>query len=64
MFLARQVSPYNLNLCIEAFLDATKNPHSYLLLDFVQMTPDSHRMRTNIFPGETDDIYIKKDADI
>ena len=64
MFLARQVSPYNPNLCIEAFLDATKKPHSYLLFDFVQTTPDSHRMRTNIFPGETDDIYIKKDADI
>ena len=64
MFLARQVAPYNPNICIEAFLDATKNPHSYLLFDFEQNTPDTHRMRANIFPGETDDIYVKKDVDI
>ena len=61
MFLARQVSPYNPNLCIEAFLDATKKPHSYLLFDFIQSTPDSHRMRAEIFPGEADYIYSKKD---
>ena len=64
MFLARQVSPYNPNLCVEAFLDATKKPHSYLLFDFLQDTPDTHRMRTNIFPGESDDIYVKKEVDI
>ena len=64
MVLARQVSPYNPNLCVEAFLDATKKPHSYLLFDFLQDTPDTHRMRTNIFPGESDDIYVKKEVDI
>ena len=64
MFLARQVSPYNPSLCVEAFLDATKKPHSYLMFDFIQNTPDSHRMRTEIFPGEADYIYIKKETDI
>ena len=64
MFLARQISPYNPNLCVEAFLDATKKSHSYLLFDFLQDTPDTHRMRSNIFPGETDDIYVKKEVDI
>lgn len=64
MFLARQVSPYNPNICVEAFLDATKTPHSYLLFDFLQDTPDTHRMRTNIFPGESDDVYVKKEIDI
>ena len=64
MFLARQVSPYNPNLCVEAFLDDTKKPHSYLLFDFLQDTPDTHRMRTNIFPGESDDVYVKKEVDI
>ena len=64
MFLARQVAPYNPNICVEAYQDATKHPHSYLLFDFVQDTPETHRMRTNIFPGETDDIYVRKEVDI
>lgn len=61
MFLARQVAPYNPSICVEAFLDATKKPHSYLLFDFMQNTPDSRRMRTEIFPGEADYVYEKKD---
>ena len=63
-FLARQISPYNNNIVVEAFLDATKNPHSYLMFDFLQSTEDTHRMRTEIFPGEDDFIYVKKDVDI
>ena len=64
VFLARQVSPYNNNLVLEAFLDATIKPHSYLMFDFLQSTEDTHRMRTEIFPGEDDFIYVKKDVDI
>ena len=64
VFLARQISPYNNNIVVEAFLDATKNPHSYLMFDFLQSTEDTHRMRTEIFPGEDDFIYVKKDVDI
>ena len=64
IFLARQVSPYNTNIVVEAFLDATERPHSYLMFDFLQSTPDTHRMRTDIFPDEEDHIYVKKDVDI
>ena len=64
MYLARQVSPYNPNICVEAFLEATKKSHGYLLFDFLQDTADSHRMRSNIFPGESDDIYVRKEVDI
>ena len=64
VFLARQVSPYNNNLVLEAFLDATIKPHSYLMFDFIQSTQETHRMRTNIFPGEKDFIYVKKDVAI
>ena len=64
MFLARQVSPYNNNIVVEAFLDATKKPHSYLLFDFLQSTEETHRMRTDIFPDEEDFIYVKKDTHI
>lgn len=64
VFLARQISPYNNNIVVEAFLDATKRPHSYLMFDFLQETEDIHRMRTEIFPGENDFVYIKKDTHI
>lgn len=64
VFLARQVSPYNNNLVLEAFLDATIKPHSYLMFDFIQSTQETHRMRSNIFPGEKDFIYVKKDVAI
>ena len=64
VFLARQISPYNNNVVVEAFLDATQNPHSYLLFDFLQNTPETHRMRTEIFPGENDFVYVKKDVNI
>ena len=64
VFLARQASPYNNNLVLEAFLDATIKPHSYLMFDFIQSTQETHRMRSNIFPGEKDFIYVKKDVAI
>ena len=64
VFLGRQVSPYNNNIVVEAFLDATKKPHSYLLFDFLQSTEETHRMRTDIFPDEEDFIYVKKDTHI
>lgn len=64
VFLARQVAPYNSKSVLEAYLDATRLPYSYLMFDFVQNTPDSHRLRSQIFPGERDYIYVKKDFDI
>jgi hypothetical protein len=47
--LARQVYPENWRGLHKAFLDATKQPHGYLLLDLCQDTPDLLRFRTNIF---------------
>lgn len=34
---------------IDAYLDATKNPFSYLIVDLNQKTPNHLRYRTNIF---------------
>lgn len=48
MNLARQICPFNQNIFKEAYLDATKNPFGYLLLDFRAQTPDQFRMRTDI----------------
>jgi len=42
---------------IQVFENATAEPHSYLLFDLTQSTPDALRLRTNIFPDETLNIY-------
>jgi hypothetical protein len=51
-YLARQVLPEaSASLC-EAYREATRNPHGYLILDFAQDTDDLLRFRTNVFPAE------------
>ena len=51
--LARQVSPYNTRYIVDAFLNATKKPYSYLLFDLHSASEDILRLRTNIFPEES-----------
>lgn len=42
-----------INYLIDAYLDATTNkPHSYILMDFRQETPDNQRIRTDIHGEE------------
>jgi hypothetical protein len=36
----------------DAYLEATLNPHGYMILDFDQDTDDLLRFRTNVFPDE------------
>ncbi len=50
--LARQVCPENPKFVQEAYSDATKNPHGYILFDFKQTTPEMFRIRSNIFTNE------------
>lgn len=50
--LASQLCPDNINFVKEAFLDATKNPFSYMLFDLSQKCDDRLRLRTNIFPED------------
>ena len=57
--LARQISPSPLFI-VQSFLDATKNGHGYLLLDFRQKTPDIIRYRTNILPTEMPIVVYKR----
>lgn len=49
-YLARQVYPENSLFVEEAYKDATKNPHGYLMIDLKQTTDDKHRFKTNILP--------------
>jgi hypothetical protein len=49
-YLARQVLPEAIASLCNAYREATRNPHGYMILDFAQDTDDRLRFRTNIFP--------------
>ena len=51
--LARQIFPGNFKYMTGSFEDATARPYDYLLCDLKPETPNDFRLRTNIFPGET-----------
>jgi hypothetical protein len=51
-FLARLVYPEDSQSLYKAYLDATKRPHGYMILDFGQNTNDLLKFRTNKFPDE------------
>jgi hypothetical protein len=58
--LGRQIYPTRGNHFNEAYAEATKHPHSYLLIDLKQATPDDLRLRTDIFPDEKGFVYVYK----
>jgi hypothetical protein len=59
--MSRQVYPQDPKHVQEAFANATQEAHGYLLFDFKQSTPDTHRLRTKIFPNDGCTIvYIPK----
>lgn len=37
---------------VKAFMDATRLPYTYLLIDYTQQCPGYLRLRSNIFPEE------------
>jgi hypothetical protein len=49
---ARQVKHDNPSFALNAFLYATRKPHSYILVDNQQTTPDILRFRSRILPHE------------
>jgi len=58
--LAKQMYPKNTKFLLEAFKDATSEPHGYLLIDLKQATEDDLRVRTHIFEGEIMEVYVPK----
>ena len=58
--LARQMYGRNAMVMEEAFADATRAAHGYLLIDLKQATPDHMRLRSNILPGEELCVYTNK----
>ena len=59
--LARQVYPEDPRFLQEAYIDATRSPHSYLFLDLSQDTSDEFRVRGCIFPTDAVNyVYVPK----
>lgn len=56
--LARQLYPGNKKFFLEAYKDATKEPHGYLFIDLTQTANDEHRLKTNVFSG-TPTAYVQ-----
>jgi hypothetical protein len=58
--LGRQMYPGYSNFLVEAFKDATERPHGYLLIDLHPETIEKFRIRTNIFKGERQYVYVRQ----
>ena len=55
--LSNQLYPEKRRFLIDVYNDATRLPYTYLLIDLHQKTPDSLRLRTNIFQNNICHIY-------
>ena len=58
--LAKQMFPGHTKYMQEAFQDATSRSYEYLLCDLKPETSTDFRLRTNVFPGETQYAYVRK----
>lgn len=58
-YLARQVAPENPKFIEDAYRDATKNAHGYLMVDLKQNTDDMCRIKSNVIPkNEYCSVYV------
>src|SRR6185437_1404316 len=60
LYLSRQIFPENQKFLQEAFNDATKKAHGYLMIDLTQGMADDYRVRTGIFLHEDQYAYVPK----
>ena len=58
--LGRQMYPGNGKFLVEAFKMATEKPYGYLLIDLRADTLEKYRLRSNIFAGERQYVYLHK----
>ena len=56
--LAKQTHPFRTRFVTDAYLDATRKPYSYLLMDLRQETFEEIRLRGNIF-DDTISVYVQ-----
>lgn len=59
-YLARRIRPRDKAFVMDAYDDATRTPHGYLVIDLRPDTPNDLRFRTSVFPGETLVVYKSK----
>ena len=50
----------NYKFALEAFGDATREPHTYLLVDLRPETDENYRLRTRVFPDQQTYVYVNK----
>jgi len=55
--LVRQVYPENISSFHKTYLEASKDPHTYLFLALTQSINDLLRFRTKIFPAEITEVF-------
>ena len=60
--LAQQVFPNQVKFFVNAFEDATRRDHGYLVLDLHPQTPDPVRVRSKIFANEELEIYAPSET--
>ena len=53
IYLAKQMFSGHVKYVQDVFQDTTKQPYGYLLCNLKPETPSDFRLRTNIFPRET-----------
>jgi len=58
--LARQMYPGKSKYFMESYQDAVSEPFGYLFVDCSPSTPDTHRLRTHVFPDEFTVVYVEK----
>lgn len=58
--LAKQIFPSRQQYFMESYDDACVEPFGYLLIDLSQDTAENMRLRTNIFPGQWQVVYVPK----
>lgn len=58
--IGRQMYPGNVHFLQASFKDATDEAYGYLMIDCKQDTPEELRLRTKIFPGEIQYVYLKR----
>ena len=57
---ARQMYPTCWKFAVEGYEDATNMPYGYLLVDLKPDQDEQYRLRTNVFPGEMQHVYVRK----
>ena len=60
---AKQFSPTDTHFIINSFRDSTIEPHSYILFDLKQSTPNLLRVRSSVFPSESF-VYVPNSTEV